>query len=87
MTTEVVPFAAISATGLALSTLAVAVASRWAEAVALDNTWRTLTVQGANLGAFGVVWIAQFFLLDKVLFQHRQPMQFPEYSTDELRRL
>jgi putative flippase GtrA len=87
MATEVVPFAAISATGLALSTLAVAVASRWAEAIALDTTWRTLTVQGANLGAFGLVWIAQFFLLDKVLFQHRQPMQFPEYSTDELRRL
>jgi putative flippase GtrA len=87
MITEVVPFAAISATGLALSTISVAVASGWAEAVALDNTWRTLTVQGANLAAFGLVWIAQFFLLDKVLFRRRQPIEFPEYSMDELRRL
>jgi putative flippase GtrA len=72
--TEVVPFAAISAAGLALSTLAVAVASRWADAVALDTTRRTLTVQGANLAAFGLVWIAQFFLLDKVLFRRRKPI-------------
>jgi putative flippase GtrA len=87
MATEVVPFAAISATGLALSTLAVAVASGWAQAVALDNTWRTLAVQGANLAAFGLVWIAQFFLLDKVLFRRPQTVEFPDYSMDELRRL
>jgi putative flippase GtrA len=85
--TEVVPFAVISATGLALSTVSVAVAARWADAVALDNTWRTLTVQGASLAAFGLVWIAQFFLLDMVLFRRRRTIEFPEYSTDELSRL
>jgi putative flippase GtrA len=71
MANEVVPFVAISATGLLLSTVAVAFASRWADTAALTNTWRTLTVQGANLAAFGVVWIAQFVLLDRVLFGRR----------------
>ena len=42
---EVVPFAAISASGLLLSTLAVAVASRWAEASAFSDAGRTVTVQ------------------------------------------
>jgi putative flippase GtrA len=73
LTTEVVPFAVISACGLALSTLAVAAASRWADANGLDITARTLTVQAANLSAFGLVWIAQFVLLDRVLFRRRIP--------------
>jgi putative flippase GtrA len=87
LATEIIPFSAISATGLLLSTIAVAFASRWADAAALTNTWRTLTVQGANLAAFGVVWIAQFVLLDKVLFRSRATVGFPEYSLDELSRL
>lgn len=73
LTTELVPFAVISACGLALSTLAVAMASRWADAADLDTTATTLTVQAANLSAFGVVWIAQFILLDRVLFRRRIP--------------
>ena len=87
MATEVIPFAAISATGLVLSTLAVAVAARWADAAGLDTTWRTLTVQAANLTAFGVVWIAQFILLDRVLFRRRSDVEFSEYSPEELSRL
>ena len=73
VSTELVPFAVISACGLALSTLAVAVASHWADAAGLDTTSRTLTVQAANLSAFGLVWIAQFVLLDRVLFRRRIP--------------
>jgi putative flippase GtrA len=91
---EVVPFVSISATGLVLSTLAVAIASHWAVAAGLSTTWRTLAVQGANLTAFGVVWIAQFILLDRVLFRHRslpsiddELSEFPEYSPDGLSRL
>ncbi len=68
MASEVVPFAVISASGLALSTLAVAIASRWTEAANLGTTARTLTIELASLTAFGLVWIAQFILLDKVLF-------------------
>ncbi len=84
MTTEIVPFAAISATGLVVSTLAVAIAARWADNVGLGTTPRTLTVELANLAAFGVVWIAQFVLLDKVLFRNRR---FSENSPEALRAL
>ena len=72
MAKEVVPFVVLSATGLALSSVAVAVASRWAELHHLADASRTVTVQGANLFAFGVVWVAQFVLLDRVLFRHRR---------------
>ena len=89
---EVVPFAAISASGLLLSTLAVAIASRWAEASAFSDLARTVTVQAANLSAFGAVWIAQFVVLDRVLFRSRpqrvdRSLEFPECSMDELSRL
>ena len=69
---EVVPFVALSGTGLALSTLAVAVASRWADLHHLADSTRTITVQGANLFAFGVVWVVQFVLLDRVLFRRHR---------------
>jgi putative flippase GtrA len=66
---EIVPFVVLSATGLALSTLAVWATSRWADAHHFATAARTLTVQAANLTAFGLVWIAQFVILDKVLFR------------------
>jgi putative flippase GtrA len=69
---EIVPFVALSATGLALSTLAVGVASRWADLHHLADGTRTLAVQGANLLAFGVVWVGQFVLLDRVLFRRHR---------------
>jgi len=72
MAKEVVPFVAISAAGLALSTLAVAVTSRWADARQLSDAMRTMSVQAASLFAFGVVWVAQFVLLDRVLFRGRE---------------
>jgi putative flippase GtrA len=77
MAREVVPFVALSATGLALSTLAVAIASHWADAHHLAAGVRTLTVQGANLFAFGVVWVVQFVLLDRVLFRRHRGATTP----------
>lgn len=69
---EVVPFAALSAAGLALSTLAVSVIARWADDAGLADGTRTLAVQGANLAAFGVLWLLQFAILDRVLFADRR---------------
>ncbi len=64
---QVVPFAALSLTGLALSTGAVHVA---ADATAgWSRPAATVAVVAANLGAFGIVWIAQFVILDRVLFR------------------
>jgi putative flippase GtrA len=68
---EVAPFVAMSATGLALSTVAVSVIARWADAAGLATSTRTLAVQAANLSAFGSLWLAQFLVLDRVLFADR----------------
>ena len=75
MTSEIVPFAAISATGLVLSTPAVAIAARWARQRGARHHAADLTVELANLAAFGVVWIAQFVLLDNVLFRTRRVLR------------
>lgn len=68
---EVVPFCLLSATGLALSTLTVSLAGRWANAAALGDARRTLVVEAANLAAFGTLWIAQFLILDRAIFRRR----------------
>jgi putative flippase GtrA len=64
---EVVPFALVTAIGLALSTLAVAFTSHVVDGS--STTTRTLAIQAASLSAFGVVWLCQFVLLDRVLFR------------------
>lgn len=57
---EVVPFWGFTVAGLGLSTLAVAVVS--------SMTTATVAVSAANIGAFGVLWVAKFFVLDEVVF-------------------
>ncbi|MFP5321058.1 MAG: GtrA family protein [Acidimicrobiia bacterium] len=57
---EVLPFWGFTAAGLVLSTLAVAgVASLTAS---------TAAVAAANIGAFGVLWVAKFLVLDGIVF-------------------
>jgi putative flippase GtrA len=70
---EVGPFWVLSFAGLAISTVAVSAAGRWVDRAAIGGVARTLTLQGANLAAFGSLWIAQFFILDRVLFRGRAP--------------
>ena len=65
---EIGPFAALSFTGLAISTATVSFAGQWATSLALSTGMRTLAVEVANLAAFGSLWIAQFVVLDRVLF-------------------
>ena len=66
---EMLPFAVLSAAGLGLSSLAVGIASHFVEH--WSTTTRTLTIQLASVTAFGIVWLVQFVLLDKVLFKRR----------------
>lgn len=63
LTTEIIPFWCMAALGLLLSTVAVgAVETRW------DST---IAVQMANIGAFGLVWVGKFFILDHVMWAER----------------
>lgn len=57
---EVLPFWGMALLGLILSTIAVAVAASWNDA--------TIVVAGANLGAFGVIWVGKYFVLHHLLF-------------------
>jgi putative flippase GtrA len=65
---EIAPFSLLSFTGLALSTLAVSVAAGWASG--LGNSARALAAAAANVTVFGGLWIAQYVILDRVLFRH-----------------
>lgn len=59
---EVLPFWVLAIIGFALSTAAVwFVADRWDPAPIVINL--------TNLAAFGVVWLAKFVVLDRILFK------------------
>jgi putative flippase GtrA len=70
---EIGPFCALSFAGLALSTLAVSLAARWATTSGLGAGGRTLASEGASVATFGTLWIGQYVLLDRVLFARRAP--------------
>jgi putative flippase GtrA len=62
---EVIPFWGMAFAGLVLSSIFVAIVDKrtdWPPAIAM-----------ANLAGFGVLWIAKFFILDKVLFAESGP--------------
>lgn len=71
---EVLPFAALSAAGLVVSTVAVSVAGWWTEAADLSGAVRTAAIQGASVAAFGSLWLVQFAVLDRFLFADRVPL-------------
>ena len=66
---EVGPFWILSFAGLALSTLTVSLAAAWAARAGVDATTRTIVIEVANVAAFGSLWVAQFVILDRVLFR------------------
>jgi putative flippase GtrA len=63
---EVVPFWILCLCGLVLSTAAVDVVSSWG--AAWPDAVRAVALPAANVAAFGVLWLAQFAFLDRVLF-------------------
>lgn len=60
-TREVLPFWLMAILGLVLSTVAVA----FVEARVGENV---ILISATSIGAFGVLWLAKFFVLDRVLF-------------------
>lgn len=60
---EVLPFWVMAFLGLGFSTLLVHLAAQWSEAA--------LVASGANLTAFGSLWIVKYLVLDSLLFKHR----------------
>jgi len=67
---EIVPFWVMSFIGLVLSTVCVYFAERWAEGHHLSNDGKTVLVICASLGAFGVLWVGKFLVINHLLFHH-----------------
>jgi len=61
---EVLPFWVFTIAGLLLSTLMVTIVKGMSES--------TLLVMGANISGFGLLWVAKFLFLDKVMFGHSE---------------
>jgi putative flippase GtrA len=76
---EVLPFCALSLLELLLSTLAVHEAAAWAARVDSTRGLRTAIVAMANVGTFGVLWVGQYAILDRVLFRSRRPPTRPAH--------
>lgn len=70
---QVVPFAALSMFGLALSTLNVHLVATWATQAGWGRLLRTAAVEATNIGTFGVLWVFQYLLCSKVLFRPTRP--------------
>ncbi len=71
---EVVPFWTMSALGMVLSL--------WAVSYAEDRWDTTFAVAIAQLSGFGVVWLAKFLVLDKVMWKIVHDLQ-PDVAIDE----
>jgi len=67
---HVMPFWAMSLTGLLVSSISVHVADRLAQRLPADV--RTLAILAANVMAFGTLWIIQFVINDRVLFRTKK---------------
>jgi putative flippase GtrA len=66
---QVLPFCLLSFAGLVLSTLSVHVA---ADATAgATRVIQTSAIELANFGSYGLLWVGQFVLCDRLLFAHR----------------
>jgi putative flippase GtrA len=68
---EILPFCTMSLSALALSTVAVHYAADWAIGNDLGRIERTTVVVASNIATFGSLWVAQFFILDRLLFGRR----------------
>ena len=69
---EVVPFWTLAFIGLGFSTWTVALGDHYAKSHFTSHLANTLTVLGANLFGYGVLWIIKFIIFNKVIFVHHQ---------------
>ena len=70
---QIVPFTALSFTGLLVSTVAVGLVS--GRTVGWSHWGHTLAVELANAAAYGSLWVVQYVVLDRVLFRNRDEVR------------
>lgn len=74
---EVVPFWGMALLGLVFSTWIADFAKTFADEHTSVHLLRTFIVMMGGLAAFGVLWVAKFVILNKVLFAHKPPESVP----------
>jgi putative flippase GtrA len=77
LTREVAPFWGYCLLALVLSTMAVARAGAWADAIDVRPGTRTAIILAANVATFGMLWIGQFLLLEKLLLGRVRSVGLP----------
>jgi putative flippase GtrA len=70
---ETVPFWALTVVGYLASTGTVQIADTIARSHGLAHLDRALTIMGASLFAYGVIWVAKFVIFNRLLFVDRSP--------------
>jgi len=78
---EIAPFWGMCFLGLVLSTWSVDFAESHAVSLTSSHLGQKLIVNAAALAAFGVLWIAKFVILNKLLFAHQPHPATPEAVT------
>jgi putative flippase GtrA len=66
---EVLPFWVMSLTGIGFALLAASLAHNFADTHHLHHLARTVLVVGANVGAFGILWVLKFMILNRLFAQ------------------
>jgi putative flippase GtrA len=67
---EVVPFWVLSFAGMALSIVTVGVTAHWCHEEHLGHMVTSVLVNGANLFAFGVLWVLKFLIFNRMFAVH-----------------
>jgi len=84
---EVLPFWLASFAGLALSTLAAAGAHSFSTSHNLHHFGSTVIVLGANLAAYGILWVGKFILFNRLFRHHAVESPSGEVSVAEVGEL
>jgi len=66
---EIVPFWVMSLTGIGFALFTASWAHDFANAHDLHHLARTVLVVGANVGAFGLLWVLKFLILNRLFAQ------------------
>ncbi len=66
---EVVPFWVMSVTGILFALFTANLAHNFADNHHLQHLARTLLVEGANIAAFGILWVLKFLILNRLFAQ------------------
>ena len=66
---EILPFWIMSLTGIGFALVAASMAHDFAQSHHLHHLARTVLVVGANVTAFGVVWLVKFVILNRIFAQ------------------